>query len=206
MSFFQTEALPSREKNSLYAQEVMEMAGRPPKTAAVLQMEGISHKTRRELELRRQQEEALLTGVTMRENKNVRENQIAHAVFIRLRSLLRRVGKDDAIYEMSVNRYALLTSECEESQSRRARLEEVIEDLHNRMGEFGYPEYIKLVISTEKQITAVDSALTKKRDQLLAIEKESLLTVASALRNIQKRPKEEEADDPMATLLNMHRA
>ena len=69
-----------------------------------------------------------------------------------------------------------------------------------------YPEYIKLVISTEKQISAVDSALTKKRDQLLAIEKESLLTVASALRSIQKKPKEREGDDPMATLLNMHRA
>lgn len=53
------------------------MAGRPPKTAAVLQMEGISHKTKRELDLRRQQEEAALTGLTMRENKQVRENQSA---------------------------------------------------------------------------------------------------------------------------------
>ena len=182
------------------------MAGRPPKTAAVLQMEGISHKTRRELDLRRQQEEAALTGLTMRENKQVRENQSAHAIFIRLRSLLRKVEKDDAIYEMSMNRYALLAAECEESQSRRARLEGIINDLHDRMAEFEYPEYIKLVISTEKQISAVDSALTKKRDQLLAIEKESLLTVASALRSIQKKPKQREGDDPMATLLNMHRA
>lgn len=182
------------------------MAGRPPKAAAVLQMEAISHKTRSELEMRKQQEAALLTGINMRENKAVRENQIAHSVFVRLRSLLRRVEKDDAIYEMSVNRYALLTAECEESQIRRSRLEDVVDGLHERMGEFEYSEYIKMVISAEKQISEVDRALTKKRDQLLAIEKESLLTVASALRNIQKKPKEQEDDDPMSALLNMHRA
>lgn len=183
------------------------MAGRPPKSAAVLQLEGITHKTRQELDLRRQQEEAMLTGEAMKENKYVRENQSAHNVFLRLRALLRKVGKDDAIYEMSVNRYALLTAECEESQARRERLEAVIERLHDREDEYEkYSDYIKDVLAAEKQISAVDQALTKKRDQLLAIEKESLLTVASALRNIQKKPKEQDSDDPMATLLNMARA
>ena len=65
------------------------MAGRPPKSAAVLQLEGITHKTRQELDLRRQQEEAMLTGEAMKENKYVRENQSAHNVFLRLRALLR---------------------------------------------------------------------------------------------------------------------
>jgi hypothetical protein len=51
-------------------------------------------------------------------------------------------------------------------------------------------------------IFACDKKIMDKRKILLDIEKENIMTIASALRSIPKKPEEKEAEDPMESLLN----
>ena len=50
---------------------------RPPKPFSVLKSEGRSHRTKSELEQRRKGEEALLTGVPIRERPEVKSSGFA---------------------------------------------------------------------------------------------------------------------------------
>ena len=72
---------------------------RPAKPAAVIEYEKKSHRTKAEIEKRRKEEGKLLTGQGMKERKEVKEDKDAHREFLRIRKLLRGIGKDDALYE-----------------------------------------------------------------------------------------------------------
>jgi hypothetical protein len=56
--------------------------------------------------------------------------------------------------------------------------------------------------SLQDRLMACDRKIMDKRKMMLSIEKENLLTIASALRAIPKKPKDETEEDPMAALLN----
>ena len=77
-----------------------------PKPVSVLRNEKRSHRTKAELEHREKAENALLTGESMVEKPEVKADDAAHAVFLRARYLLRKIGKSDALYENIINRYA----------------------------------------------------------------------------------------------------
>lgn len=176
--------------------------GRPSKPVTVIEAEGRSHRTKAELEERRKQESALLTGKKMQEWKATRENKIAHQEFQRVKKLLESIEKNDALHESTINRYAMLRAECDETENRRKRLENAVEELHENMGEMEFTEYIKSIVSLEKQITENDKNLMSKRRMMLDIEKENLMTISSAMRSIPKKPQSDESDeDPMAGLL-----
>ena len=57
---------------------------RPSKSAAVLDDEALSHRTKAEIEDRKSDEEALTSGEKLKERAEVRENKIAHREFVRV--------------------------------------------------------------------------------------------------------------------------
>ena len=57
---------------------------RPGKSAAVLDDEALSHRTKAEIEDRKSAEEALASGEKLKERAEVRENEIAHREFFRV--------------------------------------------------------------------------------------------------------------------------
>lgn len=96
--------------------------GRPAKTYEVLMGEGKSHRTKSELEMRKNAEKSLLTGEKMRESAAVRADKAAHGHWLRTKKLMAAIGRDDAIHENGINRYCLMLSECEELLAEKARL------------------------------------------------------------------------------------
>jgi len=178
--------------------------GRPSKPAIVLEAEGKSHRTKAELNVREVGEQALLTGIKMRENPEVKSDKVAHSAFCRINKLLKVIDKNDAITENIINRYCQLISECTGFEEKReafsAQMEDVKEAYHNQ--ELDASEYFKLICAMQKSVIDCDKQVQVKRRMLLDIEKESLLTIASALRNIPKKPMESAEDDPLDQLLN----
>ena len=175
----------------------------PPKPFSVLTIEKKSHRTKAELKQRQQAEEALLTGVALKERPEVKNNPIAHKEFKRVNALLKAIGKNDAIYEPIINRYCLMMAECIELQEKRERCYQVIikldEAFDKEFDNTPEEERAKLIRSYSKSyneslklMLSCDSAIQSKRKMLLDIEKENIMTIAAALRSIPKKVDKEE--------------
>lgn len=174
----------------------------PPKPVSVLRLEGKSHRTKAELEQRAAAEDALLTGVSMREWPEVKADPLAHKEFVRVRRLLKKIGKDDALHEGVINRYALLRSECVGFEEKREQFYESKKELQEEYlaGQCGDPddggmkpsEYYRLLTTMQNNIVALDRQIQAKRKMLLDIEKENIMTIASALRSIPKTPEKKQ--------------
>lgn len=174
-----------------------------PKPVEVLRIEGKSHRTKAELEKREKAESGLLSGRKMRESKRVRENPRAHEVFRRVRQILGAIKKDDALYEAVINRYCLIAAEVDEYGRQRERLEKRADELDRLLadGAMDEKEHCDEMGRVLEMEIDVDAMLQKKRKMLLDIEKENVMTVASALRAIPKQPEDEGEADPMTQLL-----
>ncbi len=184
----------------------------PTKPYAVIQMEGKSHRTKRELEQRKQAEERLLSGKELKERPEVKNNSIAHKEFLRISGLLKKMEKNDAIYEAVINRFCMLQAECRELEERREQLYQLIFDLRNTFDEASSNmdpnDHAGMLLAFTKEMAKIsntmlgcDKQIQAKRKMLLDIEKENIMTIASALRSIPKKNKEEEEEDPMTVLL-----
>lgn len=174
--------------------------GRPSKSAKVIQMEKKSHRTKAELRRRQQAEDAAKTGRPMWERSAVKADREAHREYLRVRSLMRALEKDDAAFEAGVNRYALLYAECEEVRDRRDRQRRLAEIAQERIEKecrkIKDPEkkaeyylasvsaYVKLAAAADRS----DKILQSKRGMMMTFEKENLMTIASQLRSIPKKP------------------
>jgi uncharacterized protein YbgA (DUF1722 family) len=170
----------------------------PPKPFTVLTSEKKSHRTRSELNRRKQGEEALSTGVALKERSEIKSNPVAHKEFKRINTLLGSIGKNDAIYEIIINRYCLMVAECTDLQNKRENCYQIMlkldesfdEELDNTPSE----ERAKLIRSYAKthsdllnSLLCCDSQIQAKRKMLLDIEKENIMTIAAALRSIPKK-------------------
>lgn len=180
----------------------------PTKPVVVLETEGRSHRTKRELELRRQGENALQTGKKLTERAEVRADPAAHKEYRRLYPLLEAIGKNDALYTSIINRYCLLHAECLELVQRREGLLREVEELRGEReaGSIQATDYFRLLGELQKSINNLDSLCTTKRRMMLDIEKECVMTIAAALRSIPKKPEKEAQEDPMEALLARRRA
>lgn len=180
---------------------------RPPKSHLQLITEGKSHRTKAELETRAKAEKALLTGSSMREWPEVKANPTAHKEFARIRKLLKSIQHDDALHEAVINRYCLLIAECDEFDRMKARLIDDLETLckHHAQGDIGFMEYMDLKGKLQDRIMACDRKIMDKRKMLLSIEKENIMTIASALRAIPKQPSKQEKTG-MAAFLERRQA
>jgi len=172
------------------------MKGRPSKPLSLV----TGHRTNAEKEVRANAEAALLTGETMREWPSTKNNMIAHRHFVRLRKLLQAIGKNDALTESVINRYAVLLAEVAGYEKEIARIERLEEALEDNSGELDFKDYMDRAIALGKQRGNADRSIQVKRKMLLDIEKENIMTIASALRSIPKKM-EEKAENPMASFL-----
>lgn len=175
---------------------------RPSKPFKVITNEKKSHRTKAELKMRQEGEESLSTDTKIKERQEVKSNKIAHKEFKRIEKLLENIDKNDAIYEAVINRYCLLQAECYEFEEKREKFYKDFEKLEQEYDEddgFTLKEYFTLVNNIQKHIIELDKQIQTKRKMLLDIEKENVMTIASALRSIPK--KVEKDDNPLLKVL-----
>ena len=171
--------------------------GRPSKTADVLKNEGKSHRTKEELEERERAEKSLMTGQKIRKFPEVSGNKIANKEFNRVKKLLEALGKNDDLYSNIINRYCLLKAECNEFEEKRERFYKDLERAEKAAddGKIETKEYLRLINSIQRNVIDIDKQIQNKRKMMFDIEKENLMTVASALRSIPKKaPKDPEVE------------
>lgn len=167
----------------------------PPKPFKVLQNEKKSHRTKAELNQRKQGEEALSSRVAMKVRSEVKNNQIAYKEFKRINLLLKNIQKNDAIYELVINRYCMIVAECADMEVKRENIYEQATRLEEKLEELGMNasfDDLKSVTNALSYIygsmIALDKQIQSKRKMLLDIEKENVMTIAAALRSIPKSP------------------
>ncbi|MEL7609503.1 MAG: hypothetical protein AAGU74_08340 [Bacillota bacterium] len=170
------------------------MAGRPSKPTDLLLLEGKSHRTKAEIETRKEAEKALVTGKHMRIWPEVKANAEARKEFNRVRALLAAIDKDDALHESTINRYALLKAECTEFEEKReafySNMRQMEEEHAANPRDFSAATYYDTLSRMQGSIISLDKQIMKKRQMLLAIEKENIMTIASVMRAIPKKPEE----------------
>ena len=159
----------------------------PPKPADLIMLEGKSHRTKKELRQRKKAEEDLLTGNRLRETKEVKENELAHKEFLRIRKLLEEIGKNDDLYSGVINRYCLLSAECKEFEEKRESIFRRQQELEERSGEMEFTDYLHMQNDLSKMLLSYDRQVQAKRKMMFDIEKENIMTIASALRSIPKK-------------------
>jgi hypothetical protein len=151
----------------------------PAKPISVIKQEGNKRRlSKAAIKHREQAEKKLTSKFSLQEWDIVKNDIIAHKEFLRIKKILKNIEKDDALHESSINRYCILHSECMK-----------ITDTLNFL-EIGSDEW-----------NVLDAKLMQKRKMMLDIEKENIMTIASALRSIPKKPPEEKHVDPMEALL-----
>lgn len=170
----------------------------PPKPFAVLKTEKKSHRTKAELKQREEGEKALITGKALRERPEVKNNTIAHKEFLRINKLLEIIGKNDAIYEGVINRYCQIYAECFDLEERRKEFQTLIQEIRETFKEFSDDmdvetkaafllDLSKELAKISKSMNDIDKLIQQKRKMLFDIERENILTIASALRSIPKK-------------------
>lgn len=175
----------------------------PPKPYTVLTTEKKSHRTKKELSLRKIGEEKLSSKNNMKMQPNTKKNVVASKEFKRVKKLLGEIGKDDALYEAVINRYCVIKAEVEELEERREELYRLISKLDSTFDdisdELEVGERAEMLIAFTKEIvkltsnvSGLDRDIQSKRKMLLDIEKENVMTVAAALRSIPKKAEEED--------------
>lgn len=176
----------------------------PTKPVSVLREEGKSHRTKAELELREQGEESLLTGMKLKEEACVRDDPVAHKEFLRMKKLLKSIEKSDDLYGATINRYCKLRSEelrlLEERDKLKERIDFISERLDKCEDDADFRDVSRSLANLEKVFVSVDRSIQSKRKMQAEIEKENVMTIASALRSIPKKPDKEE--DPVAKILS----
>lgn len=184
----------------------------PPKPFKVLEAEKKSHRTKAELKLRENGEKSLMTETKIKERKETKKNKMAHKEYKRIVKLLENIDKNDAIYEAVINRYCLLQAECVDLEEKREEIYKLIfeleeesnkitKDMDNDNDVLTYKlEYAKEIAKMMNSMLSVDREISNKRKMLLDIEKENVMTIASALRSIPKKA-DKDTEDPLLKVL-----
>ena len=155
---------------------------RPSKATAVLGEEKRSHRTKAELRQRAAAENALITGKKMRERPEVRDNEKAHKEWQRIRGLLEAAGKNEALYEATINRYCMLHAECLDFERKRQLFSDQLDEL-----------------TENTELEATDRYKYQAQMQK-NIQKECAMTISAAMRSIPKTTAEPK--NPLMGILN----
>lgn len=167
----------------------------PSKPVSLLKNEKKSHRTKAELEQREKAEKSFLTGQPLQMNEDVSKNKIAKDEFMRIKTLLSNIEKDDDLYGNAINRYCLIISECAEFEKKKKSIEKELKNLEKNKQEIiedsGISEFYRTWENLYKMIISFDRQIQTKRKMLFDIEKENIMTVASVLRSVPKKVEEE---------------
>lgn len=153
-----------------------------------------SHRTKKELRQREQAEKALLTGIPLKERQEVKDNEIAHKEFLRLKKLLEKINKFDDMYGAVINRYCILYAETKEFEEKRDQFYKQLCEFQNEKDdmlinrELTRKEYYGIEASMQKSLVSMDRQIQAKRRMLAEIEKENVMTIAASLRSVPKKP------------------
>ncbi len=175
----------------------------PPKPISIIKAEGNRrHLTKAEIEKREKEESALLTGISLKEWPGTKAKPVAHKEFMRLKKLLKSIGKDDALNEAVINRYCVMTAEVEEFEKMKMDIDKAMALLKEQKDreDLDPLAYIDKMQSLLGVYMSCDKNIMAKRKMLLQIERENVMTIAAALRAIPKKP-EEAKDSKMAQFL-----
>ena len=171
---------------------------RPAKTAGVIKAEGKSHRTKAELEARENAEQAVLSGKPLFERSEVGSNKTAHKEFLRVSKLMTKIGKNDALYSSGINTYCELYAEIvelEEDIRHIKELAEALEEKFKKLENLDFEQvmsFTKQIIKRQSQKVTLGAAIDRKRNIMLAIDKENVMTISAALRSIPKTPQKKE--------------
>lgn len=173
---------------------------RPSKPCEIIKMEKKSHRTKAELAARANNEKELLSNTPMKERPEVKEKQSADKEYKRINKILKKIDKNDALYEPIINRYCMIQAECQDLEERREEFYELIHSLKNDLDEqmdndkYSAEERMELRFDYTRELAkmmnsmmACDKQIQAKRKMLLEIEKECVMTIASSLRSIPKK-------------------
>lgn len=175
---------------------------RPSKPLALVE----GHRTKAEKAVREEAEKSLLTDTEMQEWPETKKKAAAHKEFVRLKAVFAAIKKDDSLHEGVINRYCLLTAECKEFEAMKASLMSDIRKLSKayKNKEFDFITYLDRKEKIQGAVFACDKKIMERRKMLLDIEKENVMTIASALRSIPKK-EEPKKESPMAEYLRRKR-
>lgn len=173
--------------------------GRPPKDLRVL----TGHRTKAELETREKAEKALRTGRNMKKWPAVKANRFASARFNDIVKAFEAIDLNDVLFESTINRYCVILGECDDLEGDVRRAKADLEKLCDARYEMDPVEYAEEYKRLMRVIVNAERMLAPRRNALLAIEKENIMTVVSKMRAVPKKPMEEEEQDPMSAVL-MH--
>jgi len=178
----------------------MGLGGRPSKPIELVK----GHRTKAEKQVRKKAESQLLTGNTLKESQEVKKSELAHKEFIRIKKLLKAIGKDDDLTGHIINTHCILVAECKSMQDTKNMFEENLRQFEERAIEedVSFTDKMKIKSNMQKNILECDRALMNKRKMLLDIAKENVLTIGGALRSVPKKPVDETKDDPIASFLS----
>ena len=99
----------------------------------------------------------------------------------------------------------MLQAECLEFEQKRESFQRDLEELTDEKQaliekeEMTISEYYRLKVQMQGKIIDLDKQVQAKRKMLFEIEKENLMTIASALRNVPK--KTDGKEDPLLAVL-----
>jgi len=168
------------------------MAGRPSKPVGLILMEGNKdHRTKEQLETRKAAEQALYTGFTFHESKQVRDNPEAHKVFAWLRRLYKKITYIDGLDEQTINRYCLEVANTCGLQHNLQRLNDSLAECAD------VAEKLKIF----ELISDTLRAMNKNKELLLKYEDRLFLNPASRIRSIPKSPPKEQATGGIAAFM-----
>ena len=150
-------------------------------------------------------EASLASGFIFKEWDEVKLNPEAHKEFIRLQKCFKAIKHNDLLHENTVNRYCLLHAECKEYAVLKNKILRSLEMLDEKYaeGSMEFMDYVQEQGKLQDKLMACDRKVMDKRKMMLDLEKENVMTIASALRAIPKKPDEKKDVDPMAKLLGM---
>ena len=107
-------------------------------------------------------------------------------------SMIKEGGKDDDLYGAVINRYCILQAECLEFEQKRELMYQQMAELEMDRSKFlesnEISSYYKLQTGMQKNLISLDRQVQAKRKMLMDIEKENIMTIASSLRTIPKKP------------------
>jgi len=177
--------------------------GRPSKPLSLVR----GHRTKAEKEVRQNAESGLLTGHSLVENSDVKNNPIAHKEFVRIKRLLKSIDKDDDLSGNIINTHCVLNAECKEFEQFKEQLYKDLKRIDETFetGVIDFLTYIDRKGNLQDRLMACDRKIMEKRKMILDISKENIMTIQSALRSIPKKPVEKEKSK-MAAMLEKRQA
>lgn len=159
---------------------------RPGKSLQLIE----GHLTKAQIAERREAEAALAGGLKFAMSRAVKKDKLARKYWTRLAEIFADIGMEDAALENVLNRYCLMLSEHDGLLALLAEARAALDALEKMRNAMPPEVWLEKLQKQTEQVLGLETAIRKKRDQLLAVEKENLLTAQSKIRAVPKKKAE----------------